>query len=160
MGFHQWQAPFFTLLTLCWKGSENPRGEITAKRIEKIAGDQSLPGGSDGKASTCNVRDLSSIPGWGRSSGEGNGNPFQHSCLENPMDRGPGRLQSMGSQSDMTVRFHFQNHFSFLSEELFYLEEPKDFGIPRGAMGLEGSRRFITDDKMVTKCTFPAIKTQ
>ena len=75
------------------------------------------------------------------------------------MDRGPGRLQSMGSQSDMTVRFHFQNHFSFLSEELFYLEEPKDFGIPRGAMGLEGSRRFITDDKMVTKCTFPAIKT-
>ena len=40
------------------------------------------------KASACNVGDLSSIPGSGRSPGEGNGNPLQHSCLENPMDRG------------------------------------------------------------------------
>ena len=44
-------------------------------------------GGSDGKASACNVADLGSIPGWGRSSGEGNGNPHQYSCLGNPMDR-------------------------------------------------------------------------
>ena len=44
-------------------------------------------GGSDGKESTCNAGDLGSIPGWGRSPGEGNGNPFQYSCLENPMDR-------------------------------------------------------------------------
>ena len=35
-----------------------------------------------------NVGDLGSIPGLGRSSGEGNGNPLQYSCLENPMDRG------------------------------------------------------------------------
>ena len=34
------------------------------------------------------VRDAGSIPGWGRSSGEGHGNPFQYSCLENPMDKG------------------------------------------------------------------------
>ena len=47
------------------------------------------PGGSDGKASTCNVGDLGSIPGLGRSSGEGNGNPLQYSYLENPMDRKP-----------------------------------------------------------------------
>ena len=40
------------------------------------------------KVSTCNVEDLSSIPGLGRSPGEGNGNPLQYSCLENPMDRG------------------------------------------------------------------------
>ena len=46
------------------------------------------PGGSDGKASACNVGDLGSIPGLGRSPGERNGNPFQHSCLENPMDGG------------------------------------------------------------------------
>ena len=39
-----------------------------------------------------------SIPGWGRSLGVGNGNPVQYSCLENSMDRGAGRLQSMGSQ--------------------------------------------------------------
>ena len=47
-----------------------------------------FPGGSDGKASACNVGDPGSIPGSGRSPGEGNGNPLQHSCLENPMDRG------------------------------------------------------------------------
>ena len=39
-----------------------------------------------------------SIPGLGRLSGEGNGNPLQYSCLGNPMDRGAGRLQFMGSQ--------------------------------------------------------------
>ena len=45
-------------------------------------------GGSDGKESACNVRDLGSVPGWGRSPGGGQGNPLQYSCLENPMDRG------------------------------------------------------------------------
>ena len=44
--------------------------------------------GSDGKESTSNVGDLGSIPGSGRYPGEGNGNPFQYSCLRNPMDRG------------------------------------------------------------------------
>ena len=47
-----------------------------------------FPGGSEVKASACNVGDLGSIPGSGRSPGERNGNPFQYSCLENPMDRG------------------------------------------------------------------------
>ena len=56
--------------------------------------------GSDSKASVYNVRDLGSIPGLGRFPGERNGNPFQYSCLENPMDRGAWcRLLSMGSQS-------------------------------------------------------------
>ena len=45
-----------------------------------------FPGGSDSKASAYNVGDLGSIPGSGRSSGEGNGNPLQYSCLENPTD--------------------------------------------------------------------------
>ena len=58
-----------------------------------------FPGGSDGKASVYNVGDLSSIPGSGRFPGEGNGNPLQYSCLENPMDGGTWcRLLSMGSQ--------------------------------------------------------------
>ena len=43
--------------------------------------------------------DMGSIPESGRSPGEGNGNPLQYSCLENSMDREPGRLQSMGSQN-------------------------------------------------------------
>ena len=45
-------------------------------------------GGSDGKASACNAGDLGSIPGLGRSPGEGNGNPLQYSRLENSMDGG------------------------------------------------------------------------
>ena len=48
----------------------------------------SFPGGSDSKESACSVGDLGSIPGLGRSPGEGNGNPCQYSCLENPTDRG------------------------------------------------------------------------
>ena len=47
-----------------------------------------FPGGSEVKASACNVGELGSIPGLGRSPGEGNGNLLQYSCLENPMDRG------------------------------------------------------------------------
>ena len=47
-----------------------------------------FPCGSDGKASAYNAGDLGSIPGSGSSPGEGNGNPFQYSCLENPIDRG------------------------------------------------------------------------
>ena len=47
-----------------------------------------FPGGSEVKDSACNAGDLGSIPGLGRSPGEGNGNPLQYSCLENPMDGG------------------------------------------------------------------------
>jgi len=47
-----------------------------------------FPGGSYGKESACSAGDLSSIPGSGRSPGEGHGNPLQYSCLENPTDRG------------------------------------------------------------------------
>ena len=47
-----------------------------------------FPGGSDGKESACNVRGSGSIPRSGKSPEEGNGNPLQYSCLENPMDRG------------------------------------------------------------------------
>ena len=46
-----------------------------------------FPGGSEVKASASNAGDPGSIPGSGRSPGEGNGNPLQYSCLENPMDR-------------------------------------------------------------------------
>ena len=47
-----------------------------------------FPGGSDGKASAYNAGDWGSITGLGRSPGEGNGNPLQYSCLENPIDGG------------------------------------------------------------------------
>ena len=71
-----------------------------------------LPGGSDGKESARNAGDLGSIPGSGRSPGEGNGNPLEYSCWDNPMGRGGWRaIQSMGSQR---VRQHLAtNTFTF-----------------------------------------------
>ena len=56
-------------------------------RKRKISYINDFPGGSDGKSSAYNAGDPGSVPGSGRS-GEGNGNPLQYSCLENPMDRG------------------------------------------------------------------------
>ena len=57
-----------------------------------------LPGGSVVKNLSGSAGDLDSIPGWGRSLGEGSGNPLQYSCMENPMDRGAWQAtQSIGS---------------------------------------------------------------
>ena len=61
-----------------------------------LLGSLSIPGGLDGKESTCNAGDPGSIPGSGRSPGEGNGNPLQYSCLENSKDRGAWRATVHG----------------------------------------------------------------
>ena len=62
-----------------------------------------FPGGSDGKEFTCNVGDLGSITGLGRSPGGGHGNPLQFSCLENPHgQRSVGGYSPWGAKSDMT----------------------------------------------------------
>ena len=73
-----------------------------------------FPGGSEVNASACNAGDLGLIPGSGRSSGEGNSNPLQYSCLENPMDRGAWWATVHGvKESDATKQplslsfFHF-----------------------------------------------------
>ena len=55
-----------------------------------------FPGGSDGNESACNVGDVGSIPGSGRSPGEGNGNPLQYSYLGNTVDRGAWRATVHG----------------------------------------------------------------
>ena len=87
--------------------------KISAQFLSYFLG---FPGGSEGKASACNVGDLGLIPGSGRSPGEGNGNPLQYSCLENPMTEKPNRLQSTGSQkSDTTERLQF--HFSLYAKK-------------------------------------------
>ena len=66
------------------------------------------PGSSEGKTSACNVGDPGSIPGSGRSPGEGNSNPLQYSCLENPRDKGACRASPRGhKESDTTERLHF-----------------------------------------------------
>ena len=55
-----------------------------------------FPGGSEGKASACSAGDLGSIPGSGRSPEEGNGNPLQHSCQENPTNRAAWQAEVHG----------------------------------------------------------------
>ena len=52
--------------------------------------------GSVGKESTCNAGNAGLIPGWGRSLGEGNGNPLQYFCLESPMNRGAWQATVLG----------------------------------------------------------------
>ena len=78
-----------------------------------------FPGSSDGKASAYNVGDPGSIPGSGRSPREGNGNPLQYSCLENPMDGGAwGGYSPWGrKESDKTEWLHFH----FVGWELLFL---------------------------------------
>ena len=67
------------------RSGQGKRKRVGEALVRSTAG---FPGGSDGKTSACNVGDQSSIPGLGRSPGEGNGNPLQCSCMENPMDGG------------------------------------------------------------------------
>ena len=82
-----------------------------------ITGD--FPGGSDGKACVYNARDLGSIPGLGRSPGEGNGNPLQDYSLENPMDRGAwqaivhgvAKSQTRLRDSTFTITAYFWVYF-------------------------------------------------
>ena len=90
--------------------------------MEEILQQQLICGGSissAGKESACNAGDLGSITGLGRSPGEGNGNPLQHSCLKNSMEC---CLRSLigdspwsSKESDMTeqLHFHFTNYCDF-----------------------------------------------
>ena len=88
-------------------------------QITKIMKERSFPGGSVGRESTCNAGDPSSTPGWGRSPGEGNGNPLQYSCLENPTDRGAqwapvhGVAKSQTRLSDFTFTFSLDKYYFF-----------------------------------------------
>ena len=61
-----------------------------------------FPGGSGGKESACSAGDPGSVPGLGRSSGEGKGHPLQYFCLENFMDRGAWRITVHGVAKSQT----------------------------------------------------------
>ena len=84
-----------------------------------------FPGGSDGIESPCNSGDLSLIPGSGRSPGEGSGDPFQYSCLENPVDGGYSpwgckeshmtELVSTVQQHESAILIHIPLSFAFPS---------------------------------------------
>ena len=86
----------------------------------KVYLNDDFPGGSDGKASACVAGDQGSVPGWGRSPGEGNGKPLQYSCLEIPwMEESAGYSPWGHKELDMTERLHF--HFTFKKTILMYL---------------------------------------
>ena len=65
-----------------------PDGSYVQICMSLLSFQKDFPGGSDSKVSVYNAGDPVSIPGLGRSPGEGNGNPLQYPCLENLMDRG------------------------------------------------------------------------
>ena len=85
--FEKIQHPFM-IKTLQKMSIEGTYLNIVKAIYEKPTANIILNGGSDGKVSVYNAGDPGLIPGLGRSLGEGNGNPFQYYCLENPMDRG------------------------------------------------------------------------
>ena len=93
-----------------------------------------FPAGSEGKESACNAGDPGSISGLERSSGEGNGNPLQYSCLENPMDGGAWRATAPWGrkESDTTehLHFHFHTHADLLLKNYseWYTEEKEAMG--------------------------------
>ena len=84
-----------------------------------------IPCSSVGKESACNAGDPGFIPGLGRSPGEGNGNPLQYSCLENPMDRGGRRATVNGVAR---VRYDLATKPPTIWEQLgFHMEKKMNF---------------------------------
>ena len=88
-------------------------------KIPELSCRRGFSGGSDGKESTCKAGDLGLIPGWGRSPGEGNGNPLQCSCLENPMDRGDWWVTVHGGTKSQTQLSDSYTH-THTHTELYY----------------------------------------
>ena len=93
----------------CWKaGRQLIANTIFNASLLETSIVRDYPSGSDSEASAYNADDLGSIPGSGRSPGEGNGDPLQYSCLENPVDGGAwwatvhGVAKSQRQQSKFT----------------------------------------------------------
>ena len=94
--------------------------------------------GSDDKSSVYNAGDLGSIPGSGRLPGEGNGNPLQYSCLENPMDGEPGVQGVAKSRTRLS-------DFTFTSPNAEHPGE-EDLACERMLMNAQGSIWVLCDD--------------
>ena len=89
------------VMTVRLASKEVGKWKVLGREKSRVqSGYNRLPSCISGKESSCQAGDLSSIPGLGRSSGEGNGNQIHCSCLRSPMEEEPGRLQYMGSQRD------------------------------------------------------------
>ena len=98
-----------------------------------------FPGGLDGKTSACNVGDPGSIPGLGRSPGEGNGNPIQYACLENPHGqrslagyspwgcKSPTQLSNQSNTTNNMVTLGIHFHFSQLPAKTWVAKKEFSF---------------------------------
>ena len=107
-------------MLFCFSSSHS--GDWKSCQLQLFMG---FPGGSDGKESTCSAGDLCSIPGSGRSPGEGNGKPLQYSCLDNSMVRGAWWTTIHGvakSDDDMTDDFYSLTAILFVL--CFFLSGP------------------------------------
>ena len=81
--------------------------------VWSVSGFLDFPGGSDSKESACNAGDPGSVPGLGRSPGEGNGYPLQYTCLENSMDRGASQATIHGVTKNRKWLSISHFHFTF-----------------------------------------------
>ena len=121
-----------------WWTGETDRGNVSrwsflAWFIDLPSNNQKsgFPGGSDSKESACNVGDSGSIPGSGRSPGEGNGNTLQCSCLENPMDGGAWWATVLGVAKSRTQLSYFTSSFPQIARLLCCYSHPTSgFGVP------------------------------
>ena len=108
-------------------------------------------GNSDDNETACNTGDLGSIPGSGRSPGEGNGNPLQYSCLKNSKTEEPGRLGSMGSQrvghnrATNTI-YPFKVFNTLVIKHLEENIENIYFGLGKNFLGMETKRKIVKSD--------------
>ena len=81
------------------------------------------PWGMSGKESTCSTGDMGLIPGSGRSIGEGNGNPFQYSCLENSMNRRAWQATVHGVTKEPDTTYQLNNNDGNFMHSLQFLVE-------------------------------------
>ena len=125
-----WIKSVWYIYTLeCGSAWKEPQHAICSN-MDATGDHQDFPGGSDSKASVYNVGEPGSIPGLGRSPGEGNGNLLQHSCLENPMDRGAcwATVHGGRKESDMTewLRFRFRDDHTEWNKSIRERQIPYD----------------------------------
>ena len=112
--FKFYQTAMYCKLTMClWLCSI----------LRELKGNMGFPSGSGGKESTCNAWDLGLIPWLGSQLGEGNGNPLQYSCLENPIGRGAWQATVHGVAKSWTrlSDFHFHTFIRFYPQGVFNL---------------------------------------